>query len=56
MSARPGRIINDLKIGLPRPRTAEIRTSQAYFDIRSALLRDIHGESLKAFNEGARQQ
>jgi ABC-type nitrate/sulfonate/bicarbonate transport system ATPase subunit len=54
MSARPGRIINDLKIGLPRPRTAEIRTSPAYFDIRSALLRDIHCESLKAFNEGAR--
>jgi ABC-type nitrate/sulfonate/bicarbonate transport system ATPase subunit len=56
MSARPGRIINDVKVGLPRPRTAEIRTSPAYFEIRSALLRDIHGESLKAFNEGARQQ
>jgi ABC-type nitrate/sulfonate/bicarbonate transport system ATPase subunit len=54
MSARPGRIINDVKVDLPRPRTAEIRTSPAYFEIRSALLRDIHGESLKAFNEGAR--
>jgi ABC-type nitrate/sulfonate/bicarbonate transport system ATPase subunit len=53
MSARPGRIINDVKVELPRPRTADIRTSAAYFEIRSALLRNIHGESLKAFNEEA---
>jgi len=56
MSARPGRIINDVKVDLPRPRTSEIRTSPAYFQIRSELLRDIHGESLKAFNQGAIKQ
>ena len=56
MSARPGRIINDVKVDLPRPRTSEIRTSPAYFQIRSELLRDIHGESLKAFNQGAMKQ
>lgn len=56
MSARPGRIINDVQVDLPRPRTSEIRTSPAYFQIRSELLRDIHGESLKAFNQGAMKQ
>ena len=56
MSARPGRIINNVKVDLPRPRTSEIRTSPAYFQIRSELLRDIHGESLKAFNQGAMKQ
>ncbi|MCU1492053.1 MAG: transporter [Acidimicrobiaceae bacterium] len=54
MSARPGRIINDVRVDLPRPRTADIRTSEEYFEIRSTLLRDIHGESVKAFNEGVR--
>jgi ABC-type nitrate/sulfonate/bicarbonate transport system ATPase subunit len=53
MSARPGRIIDEVKITLPRPRATELRTTQEFTDLRNHLLTEIHRESVKAFEEGA---
>jgi ABC-type nitrate/sulfonate/bicarbonate transport system ATPase subunit len=53
MSARPGRIIDDVPITLPRPRSTELRTTQEFTDLRNRLLTQIHRESVKAFEEAA---
>ena len=49
MSARPGEIIDTVQIGLARPRTSEIRTSEAFLTLRNRLLTEIHRESEKSF-------
>lgn len=51
MSAGPGRVINDLRIGLPRPRTGDDMTSDAFVSARKACLDDIRRESLRAFEQ-----
>jgi ABC-type nitrate/sulfonate/bicarbonate transport system ATPase subunit len=53
MSARPGRIIDEVRITLPRPRATDMRTTQEFTDLRNRLLTQIHRESLKAFEQGA---
>ncbi|CAN5891304.1 ABC transporter ATP-binding protein [soil metagenome] len=45
MSARPGRIAADLKIDLPRPRTMELRASEAFGRLNLELFRALTGRS-----------
>ena len=35
MAARPGRIIEDINVDLPRPRTSSVRTLPRFGEIRS---------------------
>ena len=51
MSAAPGRIIEDVKIDLPRPRAPEMSTSPEYLKARAFCLETIRAESRKAFEE-----
>ncbi len=51
MSARPGKIINEVAITLPRPRTMETRVDPQFLSLRAELLNQIHQESLRAFEE-----
>jgi NitT/TauT family transport system ATP-binding protein len=46
MSARPGRVTRIVDIELPRPRTEEVRESQAFYELDTELRRLlIEGES-----------
>jgi NitT/TauT family transport system ATP-binding protein len=46
MSARPGRVTRIVDIDLPRPRTEEVRESQAFYELDTELRRLlIEGES-----------
>lgn len=49
MSASPGRLIADIKVGLPRPRDASMVTSKAYIDTKKKCMELIRSESLRAF-------
>jgi len=49
MSASPGRIIADLKVGLPRPRAAEIVSEPAYVATKRRCVDLIRAESMRAF-------
>ena len=51
MSAAPGRIIEDVKIRLPRPRSTNMATSAEYMEARQFCLETIRSESRKAFAE-----
>lgn len=51
MSAAPGRIINDMKIGLERPRLPEMTTSSVFIDAKHECHQSIRHESLRAFEE-----
>ena len=43
MSARPGRIVADVTIDLPRPRDADVRTSPAFLEYQTQLRSYIEG-------------
>ena len=43
MSPRPGRIAADLRIGLPRPRTVELRASEAFGQLSLEIFRTLTG-------------
>jgi NitT/TauT family transport system ATP-binding protein len=45
MSARPGRIAADLKIDLPRPRTVELRASEAFGRLSLEIFRTLTGRA-----------
>ncbi len=45
MSPRPGRIAADLKIDLPRPRTVELRASEAFGRLNLEIFRILTGRS-----------
>jgi ABC-type nitrate/sulfonate/bicarbonate transport system ATPase subunit len=49
MSARPGQIVDEVAIDLPRPRDPSLRTSQAFVALRNRLLERIREETLKSF-------
>ncbi|MEP2639741.1 ABC transporter ATP-binding protein [Roseobacter sp.] len=51
MSAAPGRIIEDVKINLARPRSTDMATSPEYLEARKFCLETIRSESRKAFAE-----
>lgn len=44
MSSRPGRIVADLPIELPRPRGLDVLTSPAFVDLKRQVLRLLHNE------------
>jgi ABC-type nitrate/sulfonate/bicarbonate transport system ATPase subunit len=52
MSARPGRIVDEVAITLARPRDAEIRLADEFVQLRNHLLERIRGETLKSFERG----
>ncbi|WP_238123689.1 MULTISPECIES: ABC transporter ATP-binding protein [unclassified Xanthobacter] len=49
MSASPGSVIADLKVTLPRPRSSELATSEAFMGLKRACHEAIRAESLRAF-------
>ena len=51
MSAAPGRIIEDVKVNLERPRSTDMATSAEYLEARKFCLETIRAESRKAFAE-----
>ena len=51
MSAAPGRIIEDVRIKLDRPRSTDMATTPEYMDARQFCLDTIKSESRKAFAE-----
>jgi NitT/TauT family transport system ATP-binding protein len=54
MSAGPGRIIGDVPVPLPRPRTPEVSTDAAFVALKRLCLKAIRTESLKAFEDQER--
>ena len=51
MSAAPGRIIEDLKVDLPRPRSTDMASTPDYIKARQFCLDTIKAESRKAFED-----
>jgi sulfonate transport system ATP-binding protein len=51
MSAAPGRIIEDVKVPLPRPRSPEVTTAADFIALKRHFLQVIRAESLKAFED-----
>lgn len=51
MSAAPGRIIEDVTIPLPRPRSTDMASSPEYIQARQFCLDTIKSESRKAFED-----
>jgi len=51
MSAAPGRIIDDLRIDLPRPRDPEMATHPTFIAAKQKCLKSIRAESLRAFED-----
>jgi NitT/TauT family transport system ATP-binding protein len=47
MTARPGRIKEKLMIGVERPRTFEVLSTQEFFDYKSRLLASVREETLR---------
>ena len=44
MSPRPGRVVDDLRVDLPRPRTLDTLVSPAFTEIKSKVLHQLHHE------------
>ena len=51
MSAAPGRVIEDLRVTLPRPRGPEVASSPDYIAARTHCLEVIRAEARRAFEE-----
>ena len=51
MSASPGRIIADLNVSIPRPRTLDIATDNDFIRLKRLCLEKIRAESIKAFDQ-----
>jgi NitT/TauT family transport system ATP-binding protein len=51
MSASPGRIIEDVPVPLPRPRSPDVFTEQTFIELKRHCLHVIRTESLKAFED-----
>ena len=51
MSAAPGRIIEDMPVPLPRPRSLDVSTDPAFVALKRHCLQVIRTESLKAFED-----
>jgi ABC-type nitrate/sulfonate/bicarbonate transport system ATPase subunit len=46
MSPRPGRVVDDIAIDLPRPRTLETLTSESFTTYKKRILSQLHRESV----------
>lgn len=51
MSAAPGRIIDDFKVPLARPRVPEMATDDAFVQLKRRCLEAIRSESMRAFEQ-----
>jgi NitT/TauT family transport system ATP-binding protein len=51
MSAAPGRIIEDMQVPLPRPRSLDLSTDPAFVALKRHCLQAIRTETLKAFED-----
>jgi len=51
MSAAPGRIIEDVRVPLERPRSTDMASSPEYIKTRQFCLDTIKAESRKAFED-----
>jgi NitT/TauT family transport system ATP-binding protein len=51
MSASPGRIIADLTVPIPRPRSLDIATHDDFIRLKRICLEKIRAESIKAFDQ-----
>ncbi len=49
MTARPGRIKEMIEIDLPRPRSVDVLTSEAFMTIKRRIMRLIHEEAVRSF-------
>ncbi|MFN8164333.1 MAG: ABC transporter ATP-binding protein [Solirubrobacterales bacterium] len=56
MSARPGRIQQEVAVPLVRPRTAEISASDEFAHVKAKLVESVRAEGLKAFREAEQIQ
>ncbi|MCB2188592.1 MAG: ABC transporter ATP-binding protein [Deltaproteobacteria bacterium] len=54
MSNRPGRIIKEMIITLPRPRHKDLLQTEEYFAYKREALEVLHAEALKAFAGGSK--
>lgn len=54
MSNKPGQIIKEFEIDLPRPREPHVLTSEAYLHYKGEALDILHEEALKAFEGGSK--
>ena len=54
MSNRPGRVIKEMSIALPRPRHKEMLQGEEYFSYKREALEVLHAEALKAFAGGSK--
>lgn len=52
MSARPGRVIDEVAVDLARPRSPEARLSEQFTEIRNRLLEQVRAETGKALGWG----
>ena len=52
MSARPGRFIDRIEVGLQRPRSYDIVTSPAFIDLKRRIQANLHKEVQKALAAG----
>jgi len=53
MSASPGKIIADIRVGLARPRDPSMMTSDEFIDVKRRCIDFIRKESLRAFEQQA---
>jgi NitT/TauT family transport system ATP-binding protein len=53
MSAGPGRILSELRIDLPRPRTSQVVLDPSYTVLKKQCLDLIRAETLRAFDQQA---
>lgn len=53
MSARPGQIIGNVAVDLPRPRDPELRESPEYVALVRELLHLVRSETIKSFEQSA---
>ncbi|MCF3631233.1 ABC transporter ATP-binding protein [Thalassospiraceae bacterium LMO-SO8] len=51
MSAAPGRIIDDFKVDIARPRTPEVYTDETFVALKRRCMERIRSESLRAFDQ-----
>jgi len=51
MTARPGKIKEDITVGIDRPRTFEVISTPEFFEYKSRLLEAVREESLKTATE-----
>jgi NitT/TauT family transport system ATP-binding protein len=49
MTARPGRIKEMVEIDLPRPRSVDVLTSEAFMTLKRRIMRLIHEEAVRSF-------